>query len=323
MCPILFEIGAPPMWATIAIALVFGVIGLILGILDQREDGDRRSVNLLRALPMALAGVAVGAAVAFALQRWGPLQVRGWGTMLTVGFAAGLLWAIYDTRKDEQITVDLLVDLTLAILVGAIVGARLISAALNWPDFARDPLELLRVWEGGLSFHGGLLGGFLGAAIYIHRRPISMARVADMLTPSITLGYAITRVGCFLNGCCYGAPSDVPWAITLPHLSGHGEIVPRHPVQLYATAASLVIFGLLLLIRRHLNRQGHLFLVYLILYSLARFGLEHFRRGVSGEIFAPLAPLTVAQFASALVALLAAILMVWDLRRARRDNPAK
>ncbi len=117
-------------------------------------------------------------------------------------------------------------------------------------------------------------------------------------------------MGCFLNGCCHGSPSDLPWAIPLPHIPGNGlEGLPLHPAQLYGTLGSLIIFGLLLLIRGHLRRPGHLFLSYLILYSISRSIMEVFRAGASAEAFGPIPALTVAQFASICIGLGAAALM--------------
>ena len=162
------------------------------------------------------------------------------------------------------------------------------------------------------------MGGVAGCALYLSRRNVGFARMADALAPSITIGYAITRVGCFLNGCCHGTPSDLPWAIALPHIADHGAAdVTRHPAQLYAALASLIIFGLLLLVRKHLRRNGHLFLAYLIFYSIGRFIVEFFRRGASAEPFGPIPSLTVAQFASICIAIAAGALMLATRKRSR------
>ncbi len=309
MCPVLFSIPGPPLWAAILLSALLGGASLVLEIVEERRAGIYP--NLPRLVVMPAVGVVVGAAISAALHRWGPVAVRSWGTMLMIGFSGGLLWAIYDTRDDEQIDADTLIDVTLAILVGAVLGARLLAVVLNWSDFSGNPADILKVWEGGLSFHGGLLGGIVGAALYISRREVSFFRVADLLTPSIAIGYAVTRVGCFLNGCCWGTPSDLPWAIPLPHISGPGDpTVPRHPAQLYAALGSMLIFGLLLVARRRLRVPGHLFLSYLIFYSAMRSVVEIFRRGASAEIYTPVPALTVAQFASIWIALAAAVIML-------------
>jgi phosphatidylglycerol:prolipoprotein diacylglycerol transferase len=308
MCPVLFSIPGPPTWAAVLLCLIFGAAAFALEAHEQRRLGTWQ--NRPRLALMTLVGVAFAFAISFALRRWGPVPVRSWGTMLMVGFLAGLAWVIWDTRDDDDVDVDTLIDVTLAILVGAVLGSRLLAVALNWSDFAGRPEDILKVWEGGLSFHGGLVGGFGAAALYLWRRGMSIPRMADVLTPSVAIGYAFTRVGCFLNGCCHGSPSDLPWAIPLPHIPGNGlEGLPLHPAQLYGTLGSLIIFGLLLLIRGHLRRPGHLFLSYLILYSISRSIMEVFRAGASAEAFGPIPALTVAQFASICIGLGAAALM--------------
>ncbi|MGI5816905.1 MAG: prolipoprotein diacylglyceryl transferase [Armatimonadota bacterium] len=288
---------------------ILGGGALLLEILEQRRLGNYPRVARLIVMP--LIGIAIGAGVSLGLHRWGPVAIRSWGTMLMIGFIGGMLWAMWDSRNDDEVDPDLLIDVTLAILVGAVIGSRLLAVALNWGDFAGQPIEVLKVWEGGLSFHGGLIGGIVGAWLYIARREVSFLRIADLLAPSIAIGYAVTRVGCFLNGCCHGAPSDLPWAIALPHIAGSGDpLVPRHPAQLYAALASLAVFGLLLLVRGHLRRKGHLFLAYLIFYSAGRFVVEFFRRGASAEPFGPIPALTVAQFASICIAVAAGAVML-------------
>ena len=284
MCPVLFSIPGPPTWAAVLLCLIFGAAAFALEAHEQRRLGTWQ--NRPRLALMTLVGVAFAFAISFALRRWGPVPVRSWGTMLMVGFLAGLAWVIWDTRDDDDVDVDTLIDVTLAILVGAVLGSRLLAVALNWSDFAGRPEDILKVWEGGLSFHGGLVGGFGAAALYLWRRGMSIPRMADVLTPSVAIGYAFTRVGCFLNGCCHGSPRDLPWAIHLTPLP-----------------------GMLLLIRGHLRRPGHLFLSYLILYSISRSIMEVFRAGASAEAFGPIPALTVAQFASICIGLGAAALM--------------
>jgi phosphatidylglycerol:prolipoprotein diacylglycerol transferase len=284
-------------------------VALLLEVLEQRRLDTWP--HLPRLILMPLIGVAVGVGISVGLNRFGPVAVRSWGTMLMIGFVGGMLWAMWDSRDDEDINADVLIDVTLAILIGAVIGSRLMAVALNLGEFASDPIEVFKVWEGGLSFHGGLIGGIVGCWLYVWRRRLSFRRLADLLAPSIAIGYAVTRVGCFLNGCCHGAPSDLPWAIALPHVAGTGEGgIPRHPAQLYAAIASLIIFGLLLLVRKYLRRDGHVFLMYLVLYSAGRFVVEFFRRGASAEASEIIPSLTVAQFASICIALGAGAVMV-------------
>jgi phosphatidylglycerol:prolipoprotein diacylglycerol transferase len=318
MCPVLYELGPLPGWAGALMALACAGVALVVERAEQRRRGvwpDRRRAALVG----VVAGL-VGLALWAALRRWGPVPVRAWGTMLMLGFLAGMAWALYDARDDQAITLDLMIDLTLVILVGAIVGARLMSVALEWHSYADGNRSPWRIWEGGLSFHGGLIGGTLAGIALIRHRGLSVRRMVDLLAPSVALGYAITRIGCFLNGCCYGAPTDSAWGVHFPALD---PAQARHPTQLYSSALSLVIFGVLLGVRGRLRRPGHLFLLYLILMSAARFGVEHFRRGASAEVFGPLAPLTWAQVASIAIALAAGAWMAIDTWRADAHERAE
>ncbi|MGD9496730.1 MAG: prolipoprotein diacylglyceryl transferase [Armatimonadota bacterium] len=318
MCPTLFQVPALPAWAAAVLAVLLGGAGLLVDALEQRRA--RGAIDWRRAAAIALAGALVGLAVWYALSRWGPVQVRAWGTMLMLGFLVGMAWAVYDGREDRAISFALMVDLTLAILVGAIIGSRLMSVLLEWDAYVARPGAVLRVWEGGLSFHGGLLGGTIAGSLMLWRLGLSIPRMADLVAPSIALGYAITRIGCFLNGCCYGVPTDSAVGVHF-HFAGEADIA-RHPTQLYSAALSLLIFAILLAVRRRLHRPGHLALLYLVLYSAARFLVEHFRRGASAVVMHALAPLTYAQVASIVIALVAAGVILLDRRRASAPEPA-
>lgn len=312
MYPVLCQLGPLPGWAGVLMVVVFAAAALLVERGEQRRLGvwpDGR-----RAALVAVIAGAVGLLLWTALRLWGPMPVRAWGTMLMLGFLAGMGWALYDARRDEAVTLDLMIDLTLAILVGAIVGARLLSVALEWHSYAAGYGSPWRIWEGGLSFHGGLIGGTVAGIALIRRRGLSVPRMIDLLAPSIALGYAITRIGCFLNGCCYGAPTESGWGV---HFPGLDPALAYHPTQLYDAALTMVIFGLLLAVRGRLRRPGHLFLLYLILMSAARFGIEQLRRGASAEVLGPLAPLTYAQAASIAIAVAAGAWMLIDARRAR------
>jgi phosphatidylglycerol:prolipoprotein diacylglycerol transferase len=184
---------------------------------------------------------------------------------------------------------------------------------MHWQDFAGKALTVLYLWQGGLAFHGGIAGGIIGGYLFARIRKLSFPLLADICAPALALGYAITRVGCFLNGCCYGHECDLPWAVTFPANTDAGGVA-RHPTQLYAVLANLIIFAVLARLYPRVSVRGNLFLLYLVLYSVYRFIVEFFRRGATANVFAPLAPLTEAQTASIIIGLGA---LVWLLLRAR------
>ncbi|MCX7598169.1 MAG: prolipoprotein diacylglyceryl transferase [Armatimonadetes bacterium] len=252
------------------------------------------------------------------ISRFG-FDIKSYGAMLVLGFVAATLWAIRDgTRRGHQPAIFL--DLAIYVLVGAVVGARLAYVALDWHAYEAHPEAVLALWQGGLSFHGGVAGALLTGAIFCWRYRKPFWEMADIVAPGVALGYSFGRVGCFLNGCCYGVPTHLPWGVRFPtaaFLDGRPINEPVHPTQLYGAAASLVIFGLLLLARRYLRVRGHVFALYIALYSIYRFLVEFLRHGVTGAPLPDLPILTVGQVVSAALFLIAAAGMAATWRRDR------
>ncbi|MCJ7821621.1 MAG: prolipoprotein diacylglyceryl transferase [Armatimonadetes bacterium] len=260
------------------------------------------------------------------LFRIGPVDVHSYGTLLMVGFLSAILLSRRQARR-MGLSADLPLDLGVWVLVAAVVSARVTFVALNWGYYSPRPAEVLYIWrQSGLSFHGGLLGGVVAGLLFSWRRGLSFWTVADMVAPGIALGYAIARIGCLLNGCCYGVPTELPWGMTFP-LYPDSQITtdPSHPTQIYAALGSLAILALLLWARNRLTVPGRLFLLYLMLYSVLRSGIELLRKGATADI--AFDSVTQAQVASAViftVALLAFILLARTGRNRghHRENEA-
>jgi phosphatidylglycerol:prolipoprotein diacylglycerol transferase len=225
------------------------------------------------------------------LFRLGPWEVHTYGVMLMVAFVAGVLVARPRARA-AGIDSRLLAIFSIWILVAAIVGARLTYVALNVREFAGDwwsvvnPVRNGRLEMTGLVMNGGVVAA-AGALVGVARwNGLPVLRTMDVFAPALPLGEFFTRIGCFLNGCCYGEPSDRPWAVVFPRESQagafqrgpSGDVHPIHPTQLYSAAYGLVIFFLLLAIERRWKRfEGFSVLVFCLLYGVARFAVEHFR----------------------------------------------
>jgi len=233
-----------------------------------------------------------------------PLPIRSYGVMLMLAFAAGIAWATREARR-RGLESEVVLDLAFFVLVGSIVGARLVHVLLELDHYRADPGAIFLQWGSGLSFHGGLLGGTTTGLLFARFRGIAFWTLADIAAPSTALGYAIARIGCFLRGCCYGAPTSLPWAYRFPgeraydlaHLTPADLTPASHPTQLYALAASLIIFGALLWLRGRLHVRGQLFLAYLVMYSAVRWGIEILRRGYTAQPITEGAWLTQAQVA--------------------------
>ncbi len=255
------------------------------------------------------------------LFRVGPVSIRSYGTLLMIGFVAGILLSRRQARR-LGLSPELPLDLGLWVLVLGIVFARGLYALLNWADFTGHPLDIVCVWrEGGLSYHGGLLGGVLAGLFFAWRRKISFWVLADMVAPGLALGYAIARLGCLLNGCCYGASTDLPWGMRfLLWPDSEVRTEPSHPTQIYASLGSLLILVVLLKLRPRLRAPGQLFLLYLVLYAPMRAAIEALRRGVTARVLVD--GITEAQVASAILFVLALAVLIVRGRRTAREPTA-
>ncbi|RPJ42979.1 MAG: prolipoprotein diacylglyceryl transferase [Candidatus Latescibacterota bacterium] len=209
----------------------------------------------------------------------GPFPIRSYGVMIALSFAIGIWLAVRRGRK-RGVDPGRITDLSIVILIASIVGARLLYVLPYWGEFAANPLRVFEIWRGGLTMYGGLAGAVLASALYMRAKRMPFWKVADIVAPSVALGLSLTRVGCFLNGCCFGVPNPSGWGVRFPPHSAAGSEfygVPLHPAQLYDSAVGLFLFLLLLLLDGKLRRDGRLFLVFIGLYGVARFFLDRVR----------------------------------------------
>jgi prolipoprotein diacylglyceryl transferase len=207
----------------------------------------------------------------------GPITVRWYGLMISLALVAGLILAIREAGR-RGISEDDLLYVALWAVPSALVGARLFHVVDGWRYYANYPLQVLAIQEGGLAIYGGLAGGIAGGLVGARRRKLPILRLLDIAAPAVILGQAIGRIGSFINGDQEGLPTNLPWATAYVH-SGNlaPDSQPRHPAQLYEMLYDLVLFGLLLLLRRRLRQEGLLFTMYLVLYAVGRLWTSLFR----------------------------------------------
>lgn len=212
----------------------------------------------------------------------GQFAVHSYGIMMALAFVAGLWTATLRARR-EKISPDFIVDVVTWLIVGSIIGARTVYVTTYWNEFANQPwTEIFAVWHGGLVYYGGLIGGIVAGAIYISWKKMPLWKTADVLAPSIALGSFFGRAGCLLNGCCYGRPTNLPWAITftnpLAHdFSGTPLNVRLHPTEIYDGLLNLMLYAFLAWLFRHKKFDGEIFATYLICYAITRSIVECFR----------------------------------------------
>jgi phosphatidylglycerol:prolipoprotein diacylglycerol transferase len=222
----------------------------------------------------------------------GPLHIHAYGVMLAVAFLFGLALLVKEGRRYSFSSDDML-DMTIYIIISSIIGARILYILLSFGDYSANPLGALKIYEGGLSQHGGVIGGFAGLALFGWRKKYSIAALCDAAAPPLVLGSAVARWGCFLNGCCYGAPWNGPFAMVFPSL---GDGLPRHPAMLYDSFLHFALLGALFALRRFKRKDGDMLAFYLVGFAILRFITEIFRSGSTG--IAVIGSITMAQLVS-------------------------
>ncbi len=202
----------------------------------------------------------------------GNLTVHSYGLMIALAVLISAA-AIYREAPGENLNPDHVLEAVIASAFFGLLGARLLFVFLNWDYFSANPAEILFAQFAGLSFFGGLFLGVFILYIWCSWRKIGFLRLADLMAPYLALGYAFGRVGCFLNGCCYGQVTDLPWAMP----AGMADDLLRHPVQLYAALGAVIIFILLKYLRPKRPFVGFILLSLFAFYGVLRFSTEFFR----------------------------------------------
>lgn len=201
-----------------------------------------------------------------------------YGFFVALAFLLSSLLMILDAKKKGIATNDMF-DFLIAIMAGGLIGGRILFVLVNLKYYVNHPSRIFFLNEGGLAFQGALLFAMLLASVVLVVKKLSVWKVADIAAPYVALGQAIGRIGCFLNGCCYGKVIVDGVGVTFPE-----EAVMRIPVQIYLSLAFLIISIFLLAIRPKIKYEGCTFALYLMLYSLIR-GVLDFLRGDINALF--------------------------------------
>jgi phosphatidylglycerol:prolipoprotein diacylglycerol transferase len=207
----------------------------------------------------------------------GPLQIRWYGICAAIGFALVYLYVLRRGRK-QGISEDNAADLMTWTALSALVGARAFYVITQWrAEFAGGSFwNVFAVWQGGLVFYGGFIFAAISLVGFCRIRKLPMLVVADLLAAALPLGHAVGRIGCWLNGCCYGGTYDGPLAVTY---AGNrvGEQGPFFPIQLLGSAGNLALFGLLFYLSTRIRKPGWLLPIYMLCYATTRLIAESFR----------------------------------------------
>jgi phosphatidylglycerol---prolipoprotein diacylglyceryl transferase len=258
------------------------------------------------------------------LVKLGPVMIRWYGLLIAIAVLTGVTLSQY-LAKRRQVNPELISDLSIWLVLGAIPAARLYYVLFQWSEYAQRPGKIIAIWEGGIAIHGAILGGALAALIFAKIKKIQFWQLADLVAPSLILGQAIGRWGNFFNSEAFGSPvKNLPWKLFIPFEQRPFDSKDSeyyHPTFLYESLWDLMVFGCLMtLFLRGLAgkpqlKTGTIFLTYLPAYSLGRLWIEGLR---TDSLM--LGSLRIAQVVS-LIGISLGLLGLWWLYVAKRPLP--
>ena len=210
------------------------------------------------------------------------IHIYFYGVILATAIITGTFVADYIGSKFFNLRKETVIDMSPYLVIAGIIGARLYYCLLNYDFYLRFPTEILAIRHGGISIHGAIIGGFIGLFIFAKRHNISIPKLCDVSSIGLILAQSIGRWGNFFNSEAFGTPTNLPWKL---YIAEQYRPIPYtnfeyfHPTFLYESILNLIIFLILLSLvkKQKFNRDGNIALLYLILYSIARIFVEHFR----------------------------------------------
>lgn len=216
----------------------------------------------------------------------GWFNVYSFGLMLAVSFLVGIYVASFRAKR-FGVNPQHILDLSVYLILAGVVGSRLLYVVFHLDEY-NNLLDVFALWQGGATLYGGFLLAIFAAYVFARKKDIDFLTLSDILSPSLALGIMLTRVGCYLSGCCFGKETSLPWGVVFPpdspagayerQIAGDvGAIAALHPTQLYAAFYGLVIFLVLMLSEKKLAKRGATFGALLVFYGIFRFTLDFFR----------------------------------------------
>jgi len=248
------------------------------------------------------------------LFRLGGFNIYAYGFFLILGLVVAGILAILKVRKEGlHIPFERVADLFFYTVLSALIGSRILFVLINFDAYRENPLQILKIWEGGLVFYGGLILA-IGVSIgYMHWYRLPIWKLFDLVSPLIALGLFFGRIGCFFAGCCYGKETSLPWGVIFTTPNSLARLnVPLHPTQLYDAANALAVFLFLTWKEKRKAFDGQISFLFLLFYSTTRFFIEMLRGDPRGFLFQDL--LSTSQGIGIFLAILS-IFMLFFLKK--------
>ena len=245
---------------------------------------------------------------------FGNIKIYSWGFMLAIAVIVAI-FGLTKLFKREGYDPDSVLDLVIILVLAGVLGSRLAYILVyQWQDLLANPAAVLSLSNGGFSglvWYGALIIDVPLFVWYLRRKGYPAWNILDIFAPFVALGYAIVRIGCFLNGCCYGEVTNSVWGVVFPYVDG----LTRYPTQLFSSALNFILFGLLIWFYPHRRFNGEVFLLYLMGYSVYRFIVEYFRDSLINY-----GPFTMGQIVTVGLFVIAGLLYGW---RKKQSEAAK
>jgi len=265
---------------------------------------------------------------------FGPISLHSYGLGMAVAFAVAI-WVAVQRAKARGLGGTFALDLSVLILIFSLIGARATYVITHWDEFREYPLDIVspvqhtgQIGISGLVLLGGVAAAFLTVYVFARRKRKPFLSITDLLIPSTALGIAIGRLGCFLNGCCFGVPTGLPWGIHFPPDSLAGTVFPRacvHPTQLYEAGYALLIFVGLMIYDRRPRPVGRVTGLFLLGYGVGRYLNEQLRWYEHQMILwnTDAFRLTFSQVLSLIMIVCGVALVLWRWKSAPQGKAAK
>lgn len=245
----------------------------------------------------------------------GKFTIYGYGLMIGIGFLVAVLVGMYRAKR-QGLKQEAVLDIAIYCLISGILGGKILYVIVEWERFMQDPWAVLG--SSGFVVYGGIVLGVTVGISYLKIKKLPVGTYFDLIMPEISIAQGIGRIGCFLAGCCYGAPTDAAWGVIFPEGSLAPAGVKLIPTQLIMSAGDLLIAAILIIFSKKNKVPGNVGAGYLVLYGIGRFAVEFLRNDDRGAV----GTLSTSQFISIFIVAIGIGLFVFNTLKAKKALPS-